>query len=348
MYKRFPSIAMIVALCAPFLARAHEVYVLSPDVVARDLTMPGLHIFEVIGAHRGQFFFWAFISAWAIFTVLSISVSKPVERIVDPLLRPLKRFAPLIGRLTLGIAIIASAQFGALFGPELPFSAFLSPDIVPYFKTLLTILGTLITFGLFTRLAGILLCVIYLGMWAQYGTYMLTYINYFGEMLLAIIIGNASHAIDRYFHHLYPRVFSELLVWMERHAFLILRVAFGASLIFASLYAKLLHAQLAIDTVTTYHLTTYFPFDPSFVVLGAFAIELLLGFFFMFGIEIRFASLFLLFWLTLSLLYFGEVVWPHLILAGVAITLFTHGYDPSTLEWGYMKHRNRRAREPVL
>jgi uncharacterized membrane protein YphA (DoxX/SURF4 family) len=177
---------------------------------------------------------------------------------------------------------------------------------------------------------------------------MLTYADYLGAMLTSLAVGNSIFALDAYVHHRYPRVFQNTLRWMERHAFLMLRIAFGVSLIFASTYAKFLHAQLAIDTVVLYNLTNFFPFDPPFIVLGAFAIELLAGIFIMSGIEIRFASLFLLFWLILSLLYFGEAVWPHVILFGGVITLFMHGYDKHTLQWGLMRMRNKRAMEPVL
>lgn len=347
MRKYFYIAASILSL-VPSVATAHEVYVLDPETVASAMNGGSLPVVSIASAHAGSFFFWMFITIWTIFTVLSISIAKPVEKRLLPLLQKLKPYAPLAGRITLGLAIISSAQFDSMFGPELPFTAFLAAGAIPLFKTGLIILGTLILFGLFTRVAGVLLCILYIGMWPHYGTYMLTYANYFGEMLLAIIVGNSSHAIDRYFHHLYPHVFHSLLTWIQRHAFLILRVTFGISLIYASLYAKFLHAQLAIETVVHYNLTAYFPFSPEFIVLGAFAIEMLLGIFILFGIEIRFATLFLLFWLTLSLLYFREAVWPHIVLAGVGITLFMHGYDRYTLEWGMLKRMRKGHREPVL
>ncbi|OGG60158.1 hypothetical protein A2765_01145 [Candidatus Kaiserbacteria bacterium RIFCSPHIGHO2_01_FULL_56_24] len=333
---------------APMIALAHEVYVLEPQVVDKDLSMPSLQVFSIITAHAGSFFFWAFIGLWAILTVFSIRISKGLEAGLDPILAVLRKYAPLAARLTLGIAITASGYFGAMFGPELPLADFLSPAGAHIAQVLLIVTGTLITAGLLTRLASMLLILFYLGMWSHYGFYMLTYVNYFGEMILTLILGNSTFALDRYFHHLYPHTIHRLVNWMERHAFVILRGAFGISLIFASMYAKFLHAQLAIDTVITYHLTDYFPFEPSFIVLGAFCIELLAGLFFLFGIEIRFASLFLLFWLTLSLLYFGEAVWPHIVLAGTAIAIFMHGYDKYTLEWSLMRRRNKHARAPML
>lgn len=345
--KRFFKL-LTLFLLAPACTLAHEVYVLPSDVVARDMSEPPLQVFDIISQHTGQFFFWAFIAIWAIFTVFSISLSKGLERKLDPFFKWLKPHATLIGRITLGSAIAASAYFSAMFGPELPFSAFLDPALIFPMRVLLFTLGVSITVGLFTRIASVLLIILYISMWVHYGAYMLTYANYFGEMVLALLTGTSVFALDRLFHHHYPHVFRSALIWTEKHAFLILRITFGLSLIVASVYAKFIHAQLALDTVTTYHLTNYFHFDPEFIVLGAFSIELLLGLFFLLGIEVRFASLFLLFWLTLSLLYFGEAVWPHVILAGTAIAIFMRGYDNSTLEWGVMKMRRKGAKEPVL
>ncbi len=338
----------LAALLVPAIALAHEVYVLPKDVIAHDLTMPPLQVFDIITAHTGQFFFWMFICMWAIFTILAISISKPIERHISPLLDRLKPYAPLVARLTLGVAITASGYFGALFGPELPLADFLHPVSAHAATILLIVCGTLITAGLFTRISAAILMLFYLMMWQHYGTYMLTYLNYFGEMTITLIVGNATFALDKYFHHLYPHMIHNIVAWLEKHSFLLLRVAFGSSLIYASMYAKLIHAQLAIDTVTRYNLTNYFPFDPGFIVLGAFCIELLLGLFFVFGIEVRFASLFLLFWLTLSLLYFGEAVWPHIILAGAAIAIFMHGYDKYTLQFGLMRMRYKGMHEPTL
>jgi uncharacterized membrane protein YphA (DoxX/SURF4 family) len=341
-------VALLLTALTPAIASAHEVYVLPPDVVARDLLLPGLPVMDILHDHTASFFFWMFITVWAVLTVLSISLSKPVERYLLPVLQPLKKYAPLSARLTLGIAIFASGYMGALFGPELPLTAFISLGFVPVLKLILMALGILVALGLFTRIAAVLLMIVFAGSLPHYGTYMLTYANYLGEMFVTLIVGNSSLALDRFFHHRYPHVFHSMLLWCEARAFIILRMTFGISLIFASVYAKFLHAQLALDTVTRYGLDHVFPFQAPFIVLGAFAIEVLLGLFFLFGIEIRFASLFLLFWLSLSLLYFGEAVWPHIILAGVAIAIFMHGYDRYTIELRYLRRKGKRAMEPIF
>ncbi len=348
MYKRILIAASVVALCLPGAALAHEVYVLQPEVIADALTKPGLPIIAVISANLAHFFFWTFISVWAFFTVLSISVSKRAERMFDPFLQRLKPYAPLVARVTLGIAIMASAYESALFGPELPLFSASAGDGVAILRLVLMVLGALITVGLFTRVSALFLIAIFGALTAQHGWYMLTYANYLGEMILVLVVGNAAFALDRVYHDIYPRHIHMAVRWMESHAFLILRVSFGISFIYASVFAKFIHAELALQVVNIYHLTNFFPFEPQFIVLGAFCVELLLGLFFIFGIEVRFASLFLLFWLTLSLIYFKESVWPHVVLAGVGIAIFMRGYDRHTIQFGLMRMRNARAHEPTF
>ncbi len=157
---------------------------------------------------------------------------------------------------------------------------------------------------------------------------MLGYANYLGELILFVILGGQW----------FPK--------LEKYAFLILRICFGASLIFASFYAKFIHSNLALQTVNDYHLTDYFHFPPLFLVLGAFCVEALIGLCLALGLEIRFMTLLFTFFLTLSILFFGESVWPHLILFGVNIALFCHGYDKYTLESKFFQRR--RYGEPVL
>jgi uncharacterized membrane protein YphA (DoxX/SURF4 family) len=147
-----------------------------------------------------------------------------------------------------------------------------------------------------------------------------------------------ARAIEALFEGL-PKVF-------EKYGFLFLRVLFGGALFFASFYAKFIHSNLALQTVNDYHLTNYFPFTPLFLVLGAFIIEAVMGLCFAIGFEVRFMAIFFTIFLTMSILFFGESVWPHIILFGVNLTLFAHGYDKYTVEMALFQRK--RAGEPVL
>lgn len=308
---------------------AHEVYVLTPGEIQQGLATPSFDEAAVAWGDLSQFLFWAFITALTIFVVFGVSIIRPLERRLDPVLLRLRRYAEPIARVTIGISFLAAAYFGATYGPELPIVATFGAFTLAI-KALLVVLGVLLITNRYVPAAAAAgLALFAYAVWAH-GIYMLTYTNYFGELLLLLVALKGRFAPYR---------------------FLILRVCFGISLFYASFYAKILHNDLALQVASlplaghAHSLAYAFGLEPHFLVLGAAIIELLIATFFILGIEIRFTSLFLLFWLSLSLYYFGEVVWPHIILIGIPIAFICYGYDRYSLEEALMKHRHR---EPVL
>lgn len=254
----------------------------------------------------------------------------------------MKRYAPLVGRLTIGFSLIASAHYGGLFGPELPLTTVVGP-FAPALRIFLYIVGALFVLGLGTRWAALAAMAIFAIAIVRFQGYMLTYLNYFGEMIVAFLLGSGEFSLDMF---LKKRSVSPLTARFEQYAFLVLRVCFGIAVFYASFYAKFLHSNLALDTVRDYHLTQFFPFSPLFLVLGAFVIEATIGTFFAIGFEVRFTAIVFTAFLTLSIIHFGEVVWPHVILFGINIALFAHGYDRYTLE--SLLFRRQSKLEPVL
>jgi hypothetical protein len=327
----------------PTLALAHEVYVLDPATIMRDVMNPSPNPFVMVMQEPQQFILWAIIGFIVVSTIFAMSITHILENFFMPLLVRLKPYAAPIARVTLGVCLIASAYHGALFGPELPMSKF-AGDYVPVIQAILYIAGALITVGTCTRLGGLLALIVYILGVAHFGVYMLNYANYLGEIAFVLIIGAGRFSIDGKARGL-PDSLLQLAHKLEPYAFPILRVLFGVSVAFASYFAKFLHSRLALDVVTNYHLTNFFHFEPLFIVLGAFCVETLMGLFFIFGIEIRHTALFFLFWLFLSLLYFGESVWPHLVLLGLNVAFLFHGYDKYSLEGRFFK---KRLLEPVL
>lgn len=332
----------LLLLANPFTAWAHEVYVLDSSTIIRDIINPSPNPLQQIAEDPHQFILWALIGAIFVSTVFMISISRRLETLCNPFLLPLKQWAAPIARFTLGICLIASAYNNALFGPELALSHF--GEWALFIRTALYLSGILIFFGLWTRPASLLALATFLIGIVYYKVYMLTYANYLGEIGFTLIVGSGRISLDN-MRNASSRMFHSLGRSLEPYAFPILRILFGISIAFASYYAKFLHSQLALDVVNNYHLTNFFHFEPLFVVLGAFCVELLIGLFIMVGFEIRHTALFFLFWIFLSLLYFGEAVWPHLVLVGVLTSLFCHGYDKWSIEGYYFKHRKD---EPFL
>lgn len=344
--------AFLGALAVPALASAHEVYVLSPEAVRQALAMPSFSEWQTIFLNVNQFLFWGFIAVLVIFIVFFVSLSRRLERLLDPLLAKLPPYAPVISRVTIGIAFIAASYHQALFGPELPLATTFG-GFAGIVNVLLVLTGLMIVFGFYTRVAGLVAAALFgVESWVH-GIYMLTYANYFGEIILLLILGAHQIAFHPKGHDAQrlPSWFLTLKKKFAPYAFLILRVTFGTSLFYASFYAKILHNNLALMVASlplaghSSSLAQAFGFEPHFLVVGAAIIEILIALFFILGIEIRFTSLFLLFWLSLSLWYFGEAVWPHIVLIGIPIAFIFYGYDTYSLEGWLFK---RGGREPVL
>lgn len=332
-------VVTLLSIIFPYVVKAHEVYVLSPEQVQADLIPPPLNLFEIIVSHEYTFFLSALFSIILLVCVLGISVSRKVESWIDPILFKIKPYAGHIAQGALGLALLASAYNNALFGTELAL------PIVFGSYTLLFIIGLYVggaslLFGIFPRVGGTIAALIYLCALTRVGFYMASYFTYFGEAFVVACFGGGYAWLS---HH---RVGSgNLIQAVQKRKHFILRIAFGISLIYAAFFAKFIHGTLALDTVTTYNLTQYFNFDPPFIVLGAFLIELTIAIFYLLGFEIRFTSIVFLAFLTLSLCFFGEAVWPHIILIGTAITMLVHGYDEYTVERLWYKSGER---EPVL
>ncbi len=381
MLKAMPFIRLLYVfvfalLLVPQDAFAHEVYVLDHATIVQDLATNSPNPFGAFWTNQYQFFFWGFIVFVTVTTVFFASIFHTLESRCRPFLTRIKRWAPCITRITLGVCLVACAYNQGLFGPELPLAGFAGPwaGLVQW---ILYAVGFLILCGLFTRTAALAALIIFCFSIVHYGSYMLTYSNYLGEILITLILGGGAYSLDakqnyseknpggrantkRVVEGLWSataRSLSKFLaknlrtrsnrfvLALQPYAFLIARIGFGISIVFAAFYAKFLHSDLALDTIAQYHLTNYFHFDPLFIVLGALIIESLIGLFFILGVEVRWTAIFFLFWLALSLWYFGEAVWPHLILLGLNLAFIFQGYDRYSLE-GHFFARTRR--EPVL
>ncbi len=307
-------------------ASAHEVYVLSSAEIHAAEAAPTISPITVIKENLSQFSFWALIVIVSIFVIFFISTIRILEKRLDPFFAKARHWAPVICRVTVGLSFLAGAYYQASYGPELPIVATYGA-YTPIVTGVLILLGLSLIFDIWTRVAAVIALLMYAIAVYYHGWYMLTYVNYLGEFIALLLVTTP----------------------LKKYSFLVIRVLFGSALIYTSVYAKLWYSNLALDTVNKlvqgHPLTYYLPFEAHFLVLGAALIEILIGTFFILGIEIRFTALFINFWLALSLIHFGEVVWPHIILIGIPIAFFFYGYDKYSLE-GYFFKKGKR--EPVL
>ncbi len=340
----------LVAGFLPAVASAHEVYVLRNSQIAVDLTKSPFSFWSVMGSHGMEFAFWTFIAILTVFVVFFASVSHRFEKMCSPYLMRLKHYAPAVARVTIGFSFLAWAYYQSSFGPELPLAETFGASTT-LITALLVLCGTLIIAGLYTRIAALIVLLIFTGVLLERGMYLLTYANYFGEVIILLLLGNHRDLGKKKGKGTLRKFDAALQKKVAPYSFTFLRVCFGASLLYASLFAKFVHNNLALQVASltfaghTHSLAEMLGFEPHFLVLGAGIIEVVIALFFIFGIEIRFTALFLEFWLTLSLLYFGEVVWPHIILIGIPLAFILYGYDRYSIEGLFFK---KGRMEPVF
>ncbi len=329
---------------SPLLASAHEVYVLSREEVTRDVKMHALNFAETINSEKLTFLISGAIMFLLVLLVLKISVSSKLQNRLYPFFASLKPYAGYVVQITIGLSLFASVYFESLFGPELSITK-LFGEYSTLAEVFLYISSVSILFGIYPRIGALIATVVYMYVaLAMKGDYMFSYLTYLGEALIILFLGG-SYKILEINSEISSSKIRELLYSIKKRKYLIITKFLGISQVYSAYYAKFIHGALALDTVSKYNLASYFLFEPMFIVLGAFLTEVMIGIFYIIGFEIRFISIVFLIFLTLSMNFFGEAVWPHIILIGTAIAMLMHGYDEFTI----LKHwYTKGEKEPVL
>jgi uncharacterized membrane protein YphA (DoxX/SURF4 family) len=306
---------------------AHEVYVLDQQEISAAVHAPTPDFSGMLREHGGEFAEWSVGGAAVLLVIFFIGRNKKLRTICQPAFARMKRWAPHVTQATIGLSLIAGGYFHSIFGVEFPLAKAFG-SFGPAMAPVLLVMGVMLLIGILPRIAALGLIGIFVVLTAKFGFYMIQYWTYLGEAIAILIFGPAHSLFSSSrFSSLFSRT---LPAAAHGYKFAILRVFFGISLIYASIYAKFLHGDLALSVVNKYQLTHFFLFDPLFLVFGAMLIEVFMGLCFAIGFQIRFVSIFFLVFLTMSLVFFGESVWPHFILIGTALSMFLHGYDRYT------------------
>lgn len=320
------------------IAHAHEAYVISNDAFWDGVKGPfsfdafsaldNAHNLEIsliiaIAVIFGLFLNFRFRKSW-----MGNKVHKFFEQYAY--------LGPYFVRFTIGVSFIFSSLTNSFLGPELAQSAFGYQLLV---KIILFAIGAMVIFGIFTEIAAFCGILVFFWSYFVFGTYVFTYLNYLGELIVLLLFGMRVFSIDRY-------IFGPLkrLKAFEKYETLIVRVFYGVALIYAAVTVKLLHPDLTISVVNNWNLTQFhwlFPSDPLLVTLGAGIVETIIGLFIIFGFEIRLTVLISSFYITLSLLYFRELVWPHLLLYGISLNLLVQP-ETFTIDHIIFKHHRKK------
>jgi uncharacterized membrane protein YphA (DoxX/SURF4 family) len=322
---------------------AHEVYVLPNGRAQYDRDQHSPDIFTALDYKYDQQIFAAYLMAIFVGIGIVYYLTKHgfLAKALRRFLKQIKIYAPTIARVFIGLSFIYGSHYNALFGPEVPLSELGAPHLLQW---VLMVCGAMLLVGIFSRVAAVIGLVIYFYALSIVGVYLTSYINYLAEFILIIVAGGGVLSVDSLICHVTGKE-NKAAKFEKKYGGLILRLGLGIALLFAAINIKILHSQLSLDVISQYHLTKYFPFDPLFVVLGAALVEIAIALFYIFGLMVRLNTIIFLSFITASLLFFGEAVWPHLILFGISLAIFAYGYDRYTLE---AKVFDITGHEPVL
>ncbi|MHB1316719.1 MAG: hypothetical protein ACYCZW_02575 [Minisyncoccota bacterium] len=316
---------------------AHEAYVIPHNVFWDGLKQPfSSHAFDALkNPHDLNITIVIGISI-AILLALNFlfRLSKTGQK-MDAFLEKFSYLGPHFVRITIAIALFFSAWSNTFLGPELYQDMFPYPHIV---RILLFILSIMIFLGFFTEIAAFVgISIFTVGLFV-FGPYLFTYANYLGEFIVLLLFGMRVFSIDKY-------IFGPLVRFLsfEKYETVIIRVMYGIALVYAAITVKLLHPDLTTGVVNAWNLTQFhwlFPSDPLLVTLGAGIVESIIGLFIIFGFEMRLTVLISLFYITLSLFYFRELVWPHLLLYGISFNLLVQP-EVLTIDHIVLKHHRK-------
>ncbi|HSX14998.1 MAG TPA: DoxX family membrane protein [Candidatus Saccharimonadales bacterium] len=258
---------------------------------------------------------------------IGLSAWPPVARLGKKFERGAK-FAPALIRIGVAAALILAAASHSIFGPELQLGDVTTGTTV--LRLLLILIGALLLAGLAVQPAAWLGLVLFFFMAFFWHTYLLTYLTYFGALMAILIMGGDVYTLDAKLRS--TPISGSWLRRYQTQAIPIIRVCFGVALIYTAITVKLLHPDLTVAVYNQYHLANFFHMNADYFVAGAGLVELLVGFCIVFGLALRWTLFLLLAMMTLALLYFGEVVWPHLILYVLAIGLIISPKDRYTVD----------------
>lgn len=326
--KKLLFFLLLITLALPQQALAHEAYVLTRDQfqqgllqATRDPLAPLLNpsmigIFLCIGAVVALAYIFSFFLA-----------AMPFTQIFDKVIRKAKAIGPLTIRIAISASFFYAAMFNSMLGPEL------SLIIVPFgqlIRFILFALSLMVFFGFFTELAALIGLLLFFSAATIFGWYMVTYANYFGELLVLLFFGSRFFSIDLFLFG--KHAWNKTLEKLRNLEIPIVRILYGITLIYAGWTIKFAHQNLSISVYNQYHLINFFHAPAAFIAAGAGLAEICIGVFIVLGFGQRLTILISLIFITLSLLYFREMLWPHLMLYGISFSLFINSSDQFTLD----------------
>lgn len=303
-------------------AHAHVQYVIPPEVFAEQSGMDNAYLFSALG-QPSILLYGVFFAISCIIFIFFLKHSLLFLREIASIRKEAQTYQELIPwmiRLTLGMAFIGVGTGGFFISPTISatnLEAFLQILIGFFFLTgfFLTpgIIGSIILYGLMLGKEPI----------AVIGT-----LDVAALMIIFLLKANARPGIDALLGIPMIRAFQKYDAWAP----CILRSLVGLSFIALALFEKILNPHWAEYVAIQYQLSSIIPVSSAIWVLGAGAIELLIGAFLIIGFQTRLVSAISFIVLSFSFFFFKEEVYSHITLFGALSILFVTGAGRASID----------------
>jgi len=218
-------------------------------------------------------------------------------------------FLPWILRLSAGIALIGSGVSNVLISPAL--------GGYEYLAGIQILLGFLLVTGFLVIPAAVgalfLFLVAILQDWYFFGN-----LDFFTAVVSLFLLDNEKPGVDDILGIPDISPFNHLKEWTP----LVLRIGVGGAMIFLGIYEKVLNPQMSAFVVENFGLMNTVPVSAAMWVLGAGAIETILGIALLIGYRTRLVCAITFVVLSMSFFYFEESVYSHITLFGTLSVLF--------------------------
>lgn len=318
----------------PATVFAHEAYVLSGEQYARASMDRSFSFGDALYYSENGVLFFSIAGAVSLLLIVNFLFRhSQFGRFLDDGLEKLAWVGPLIIRLSLAFTFFFSGTYGVFFGPELPLSSFAGGEGM---QLLFIVLSGLLFVGLWTEFAALLGAILFFMGMMQIGGYSLLYAPVIGACAILFFWGSPRWSLDAFLGEkkkINPDSFMLAPV--------IVRFFFGTMLVYSALAIKVLHPAITIAVVEKYRLTQvplFANLDPLMLVFLFALVEFFMGVFIIAGFEMRLTVFFSLVVTTLSLIFFRELLMPHILLYGTALALFVSHDDRFTIDTFFDNH----------
>lgn len=311
-----------------FPASAHEAYVLTNSEFQKGLSITSAHpLLPLLDPSHIQISAIITISVILAYLLAILWAATSWAAFFDKIIRQANLVGPLIIRLAISVSFFYAAMANVILGPELPLTAVGFGSIIRF---LLISLSIMFFLGFLTELAALIGLTIFIYVMFTFHAYMLTYANYFGELLVLLLFGSRFLSVDSWLFG--KHAWNIDLEKLRNLEIPIVRMLYGTALIYAGWTIKFIHQSLTIEVYNQYHLANFFHASASFIAAGAGLSEITIGLFILIGFAQRFTTLISLCFITLSILYFREMLWPHFMLYGISFSIIINSADKFTLD----------------